>query len=552
MAEAISAVSAVPVDNTATSVLSLDQAIQTSEKILRLWDQQHSNPQLELDVRVILQKCKAWQETWSGEERNTLVSVQALWGAKGGTHILRMLVGISKTSQDLKEYLENMKRVEDTNPRSRWKKAYKVIQAKQGPSSKMKGLQELSTTLTRAVDELWIYSETVFDSLHGIFSLESEVSERDRLLRTALRSRPCSLELYSRCSKSKLHCGLEMDLLDSAYTNHQAPSTLTEASLPVFYNLVALTQEAHGEFQQMAIESVETPATLGPETDEVLIQSMEDIKFFTPTAEHRTLVVKVAAQVSAQSSCLRIPQKCIQPMALESKPESLAQVLDRLQSANLFTQEHLSKCTKVELAFKVVEAGFILLGTPWFASLSSMNLLRLKRTKKAHHSFCLETQTLDPEDLLYNDPGALAETSQLFRLGVLLMEIALDTSDLSSRSEGTDQEVHRIHQLPLVEQSMGEQYCRAAAFCLQYRHSHNPFKGRKVLNGKPSNDTPSLESEKYEEPNFGDWQDYLAELLQQYHSQVYVRIKALRDVDCDAEYRSIRSWQARVGDEDNE
>ena len=549
MAEAISA---VPVDNAATSVLSLNQAIQTSDKILRLWGQQHNIRQLELDVRVSLQKYKAWQETWSGEERYTLVSVQALWGAKGWKHILRMLVGIIKTSQDLADYLEEMKNAEETNPRSRWKKAYKVIQAKQGPSSKMRGLQELSTTLTRAVDELWIYSETVFDSIHGIFSLESEVSERDRLLRTALRSRPCSLELYSRCSKSKLHIGLEMDLLDSAYTYHQAPSTLSEASLPVFYNLVVPPQEAHGSFQRMAIESVETPATFGPETDEVLIQSMEDIKLFNPTAENRTLVVKVAARVSAQSSYLRIPQKYIQPMALESTPESLAKVLDRLQSANLSTQEHLSKCTKVELAFKVVEAGFILLGTPWFASLSSTNLLRLKRTKKTHHSFCLETQTLDLEDLLFDDPGALAETSQIFRLGVLLMEIALDTSDLSSRSDGTDQEVHRIHQLPLVEQSMGEQYCRAAAFCLQYRQSRKPFKSRKVPNSKPSDGTLSRESDKYDDSNFGDWQDYLADVLQQYHSQVYVRIKALRDVDCDSEYRSIRSWQARVGDEDSE
>lgn len=549
MAEAISA---VPVDNAATSVLSLNQAIQTSDKILRMWDQQHNIRQLELDVRVSLQKYKAWQETWSGEEKYTLVSVQALWGAKGWTHILRMLVGIIKTSEDLAKCLENMKKVEETNPRSRWKKAYKVIQAKQGPSSKMKGLQELSTTLTRAIDELWIYSETVFDSLHGIFSLESEVSERDRLLRTALRSRPCSLELYSHCSKLKLHCGLEMDLLDSAYINHQAPSTPSEASLPVFFNLVALPQEPHATFQQMAIESVETSATLGPETDEQLIQSMEDINFFNPTAEHRTLVVKVAPRVPAQSFCLRIPQKYIQPLTLESRPESLAKVLDELQSANLSTQEHLSKCTKVELAFKVVEAGFILLGTPWFASLSSSNLLWLKRAKNTHHSLCLETMTLDLEDLLYNDPGALAETSQIFRLGVLLMEIALDTSDLSSRSDGTDSEVHRIHQLPLVEQSMGEQYCRAVAFCLQYRHSRKPFQGRKAPNGKPSNDTPSRESEKYEDPNFGDWQDYLAELLQQYHSQVYVRIKALRDVDCDAEYRSIRSWQARVGDADNQ
>lgn len=551
MAEAISVFG---VAAAASSVVSLSRAIQTSVQILRLHDQQYNVRQLELDVRASLQKFQVWQRTWSGDEKHPDVFVEALWGVKGWTHLRRMLVVINETSRSIANYLQDLKRIEETKPRSRWKKAYRVIQAKQGPSSKMQQLQEWSTTLTRVVDELWIYSETVFDSLHGTLSLESKVSERDRLLHTALRSRPCSLELYSNCTMSTLNYSLEMDLLDSGFTDYRAPSTPSEASLPVYYHLVAQSREAHGNVQKMTIESVATPATLKLETDDVVIQTMEKLQLFKPTAGHGTTLVKVAARGSAQSSYLRIPQRYIQPVNLKSNPESLDKVLDRLQSADLSTKEHLSTGAKVELAYKVIECGFFLLGTPWFASLSSKNLLRLKNIKKAHHSFCLETQTLDLEDLLYDDPGALAETSQLFRLGVLLMEIALDKPGLYTRSDETGQEEDRISKLPLVEQSMGAQYCKATAFCLQYRQSGKPFKGNKLLQDSKSSkdDKPFREAEKYEDPNFDDWQDYLAGLLQQYYSQVYLRIQTLREVDSDSEYRSIRSWQAPVGSKGNE
>ncbi|KAL8744467.1 MAG: hypothetical protein Q9190_003296 [Brigantiaea leucoxantha] len=532
----------------ASTVLSL--AIHTSDRILRLRDQQYNVRQLELDIDVSLQKFKAWQKTWSPDENHLDVSAEALWGVKGWTHIRRMLDEIIRTSRSIAEYLEELKRIEERTPRSKWRKAYRAIQAKQGPSSKMQQLQSRSTTLTRAVDELWIYSETVFDSLHGIFSLESKVPERDRLLHTALRSRPSSLELYSRCSISTLNCSLEMDLLDSGLADHKALSTPYEAPLSVFYHLVAQSREAHGRLQKMTIESVE----LKPEMEDVLIQDMENLQLFKPTVKHGTVLVAVAPRGSAQSSYLRIPQDHIQPVNLRSSPESLAKVLDRLHSANLTTKEHLSTGAKVELAFKVIECGFFLLGTPWFASLSSKNLVQLKNTKRTDHSFCLETQTLDLEDLLYDDPGALAETSQLFRLGVLLMEIALDEPDLYSRSDETGQEADRIRKLPRVEQSMGAQYCKATAFCLQYRQSGKPFmSGKRLKDRKLSNDDkPFREADKYENSYFDDWQDYLAGLLQQYHSQVYLRIQALREVDSESEYRSVKSCRVPTRDDDNE
>lgn len=535
----------------ANSILSLESAIQTSDYILRLRDQQYVVRQLELDVQVNLHKFRAWQKTWSGDEKHPDVYGQALWGVKGWTHIRRMLDGIGETSRSLADYLDGLRKIEETNPRSRWKKAFKAIQAKQGPSLKMQELQKLSTTLTRAVDGLLIYSETVFDSIHPVSSLDFKPPESDRLLRNALRSRPCSLDLYYHCSLSELRCSLEMDLFDSA----KAPSTPSEASPSVTYHLVAQSREAHGtSFKQMAIESVETSATLKPETDGISVQKMENLQLFRSTGGHGTTLLRVAARGSAQLTYFRIPQKNNRPMTLDSDPESLANLLNRRQSANFSTQEHLSVGVKVELAYKVVECGFFLLGTPWFASLSSKNLLRLKTSKKTHYSFCLETQTLDLDDLLYDDPGALAETSQLLRLGVLLMEIALGKPNIYTRNDETGQEEDRISNLPLVEQNMGAQYCRATAFCLQYQQSGTPFRTRKVSkDNRCGKDKPFQETEKYEGPNFDDWQRYLAELLQRYHSQVYMRIqalrKSLREVERVTEQRSVKSSQEPVKDE---
>ena len=532
----------------ANSISSLEKAIQTSDFILRLRDQQNVVRQLELDVLMNLQKFRAWQKTWPADKKHPDVYGQALWGVKGWTHIRRMLDGIGETSRSLADCLDGLRWTEESSPRSRWKKAFKAIQTKQGPNLKMQELQKLSTTLTRAVDELWIYSETVFDSLHPI-SLAPKVPESDRLLQNALRSRPCSLELYYHCSLSKFRCSLEMDIFDSA----KAPSTPSEASPSVTYHLVAQSREAHGTFKQMAIESVELSATDKPETD---VQNMESLQLFDGTGEPGTTPLRVAARGSAQSTYFRIPQKNNRPMTLDSDPESLANLLNRRVSAKFSMQGHLSVGVKVELAYKVVECGFFLLGTPWFASLSSKNLLRLKKSKKTHYNFCLETQTLDLDDLLYDDPGALAETSQLFRLGVLLMEIALGKPNIYTRSDETGQEADRIRNLPLVEQNMGAQYCRATAFCLQYQQSGTPFKIHKMSkDNRSSKDKPFHEMDKYEGPNFDDWQKYLTGLLQQYHSQVYIRIqalrKSLREVDSVTEQRAVKSWQEPVKDEGN-
>ena len=110
--------------------------------------------------------------------------------------------------------------------------------------------------------------------------------------------------------------------------------------------------------------------------------------------------------------------------------------------------------------------------------------------------------------MLFNDPRALAETSHLDRIGMILMDIALGTTPIVPGSEFLDKALDEHAKLSLIEQSIGKQYSQAVAFCLQ--------KNRPM--------TKELRSpRKYDSRNFDKWIFYLSELLKEYYSEVYLR-----------------------------
>ena len=55
-------------------------------------------------------------------------------------------------------------------------------------------------------------------------------------------------------------------------------------------------------------------------------------------------------------------------------------------------------------------------------SLSSKQLQRIETNGRKH--FVLEVQTVDLDDLYFEDPNTLSESAKLFTTGVLLIEIA--------------------------------------------------------------------------------------------------------------------------------
>ncbi len=494
-------------------VTSLSKITRAAEDILRL---AAGHDELEKTVlgpaRISLNKYQVWQQNWSGVALDPNVSaVEALWGVQGWSVIRGMLDKILKDSEHIRKYLNHIKEPHATKPTSRWKAAVKALRSKQQSSESLRELQKLAAALSTSIDQLWIYSETVFDSLHGILAHETKLPEREKLLTLALQSRAGSLDLHILCSDSPVDCCLEIDLLDAGSLSLQKSNGPGNPSRRLFYHLFAQVRESPREMKELTVENVpELDESAFDESesarDEVIESSEADLQLFKSQSGTGTKRM-VARHGSNPPSCLFLPPT-VGTMSLETKPERLASLLTTPEKGrSSSTVEHFSMGAKVELAYKVIECGFFLIGTPWFSSLSSKNIKRITSHGQKRHNFILEVQTVDPHDLLFDDPGALAETSQLFRIGILLMEIALDEPNRSSRIENDGHDAERISKLPLIEQSMGTQYCKATAFCLQHRQPKNRFRG----------------PEKYQDKNFDEWESYLAGFLLEYHSQVFLR-----------------------------
>ena len=493
-----------PISVTSTIITLVSQATKAQEKFLTSQSAIESVQKIVLDINVNLHKFQAWQETWSGQAQQPNVTSEALWGVEGWANVRKILNRIDDASKQIELCLNGIQEHHRGHPK--WLFAVKSLRTKKRPQYK---LQELATALSKAVDELWIYSETVFDSLHGVMTQEPFLPARDELLTKALQSRAGSLQLYGMCAKSTLDCSLAMDLVDERSDSLSPSGALrvhSTSPMHLFYQLYTQTLESPTKYQKLIVENVRESDLSATETAEIVQAETKELQLFQPKDE--MTIIEVSKHGPGPSSYLRIPRKRITKVSLRSSPEKLTDVLDTLQTtSNLSAKEHLSIGAKIQLAYKIVESGFFLLGTPWFSSLSTRNLLRLKSRGRERHSFMLEIQTLDFVDLLFDDPDALTETAQLFRLGILLMEIALERTDFSCRGGAREQELDVITFLPEVEQAMGGQYCKATAFCLQHRLPRPSLRG----------------PERYSGPLFEEWERYLVEFLHDYHSQVFLR-----------------------------
>ena len=489
-------------------VASLTEITRAAEDVLRPVAGQDDLEKTVLGpTRISLHKYQVWQQNWSGEALNPNVTAQALWGVQGWRMIRGILDEILKDSVHIGQYLKLIRKFPPMKPKSRWHAAVNTLRSKQQSGESFQAIQKLAAALSQSIDQLWIYSETVFDSLHGILAHGTKVPEPERLLTLALRSKSGSLVLHALCSNSTLNCCLEIDLLEARSPSLDISNGLEFPVGRLSYHLFAQARECPQKIKEQTVEYISDPDESELVENELGESSEPNFQLFKSQSGTGTKRIIVSGHGSNPPSCLVVPRTGI--MLLETQPDSLANLLTiPKKGTKSSTVEHFSMGTKVELAFKVVECGFFLIGTPWFSSLSSKNILIMRSNKQKHPTFALEVQTVDHKDLLLDDPGALAETSQLFRLGILLMEIALDEPSRYSRFEhhGYDAE-SIISKLPSIEQSMGTQYCKATAFCLQHRQLEHRFQG----------------PEKYEEKNFDQWESYLGEFLLEYHSQVFLR-----------------------------
>ena len=464
-----------------------------------------SERKVEIVLETSRQKFQVWTETWTENVSDPAIGAEELWGVEGWMDIQKLLGAVHNTAHRIESELE---RRDDGSSRFRWTRALRgsLTRKNQTLTVKSPTLLDLTIQLSRSIDELWTYSEVAFDSLHGIFAHQMGLPLRDKLLARSLLTRAGSLALYGACSQSKADYSLEVNLLgekiEARSVLHRRSSVSSMMPSKLSYRLFAQDRGVPVKVNEIIIESM--PKFGEQESTSTGVVEFDIRKSDLAVAESwpssQSGFISIQPPTAYAPSYFRItgPPAVVH---LDDENESLAQLLYKERALEL--ERPLSQQTKIELAFKVVECGFYLLGTPWLASLSSKRLRRMKTQERT--SFVLEVQALDLEDLYFEDPEALSEHVQLFSIGVVLAEIAL--SDEMNPANIQDPELRKSKILPLVESSMGSLYSGATAFCLQDRRSAPHFE-------RP---------EKYKYPEETGWTSFLRELLEDYHAQVFSR-----------------------------
>ncbi|CAD6588900.1 MAG: hypothetical protein ASARMPREDX12_003533 [Alectoria sarmentosa] len=476
------------------------------------------------------QKLQVWQTTWLDQKLDITITSTALWGTQGLTEIQKLLQTISNTTQKIdvavrehskfmsRPSFSNIEKTQVTKPsgvktryQPPWKWTLPKNSEKKSPTVIVKSptMLELATELSSSIDELWTYSEVAFNSLHGLLATRAvDPPSRHfigKLLADTIRTRTASIALYRACSKSTRNCSLELDLFGAKALLRRGGPGSSGSPFSLFYHLFTQTHDSPAKMRDMTIESVARPGTRVAENNEIVVYENPDLADFDIESASNTGIL-IRPKRTDTASYFRVA-KLPASYTLIPETQNLAQILYKGKvSSTTSSARTLPFSARIELAFKLVESALYLLGTPWLASLNSKRL-RQMNTPDGRQPYVLEVQTLDLDELSFEDPEALAEPSQLFRIGVLLVEIALGNPEHSVPTDIQERDLRTSKMLTLVQQSMGPQYCKATAFCLHNRRWTSYF-------GLP---------EKYQYPEKTGWKSYLLELLEDYHAQVFLR-----------------------------
>lgn len=454
-----------------------------------------SSSRIRSDLSLIRHKYNFWYSRWNSPTRLRETVAAALWGIRGWENIEEILNSIVREGDGVQSGIAAMSAAADSP--SGWRNNFKIFKPTSPPSE----LTSHVSVLGHTIDKLILYSDAMFESIH---SKDGPVQgSRGSLLNLALVSRPASVELYGMCANSSARFSLGLDLLNNGTNLETSP---VDSEYRLTYQLFTPDQRNSQQLQKLVVDIGPEMDSSKLESEEIVSASTEDVKLFE-TLE-KTTVIQVPGHDFVAGSYMRFLRGPVPSIQLRSRPARLVEVLGQMHDPlDPTDEERLSLGAKIELASKVAEAGFFLLGTPWLASIGSKSTQRFKSNDMAKPTFSLQIQTLDVIDLLSVNPNALAEQSQLFRIGVLLTQIALDDPGHAIMSENMRDEANIIDVLPKIEHSMGTQYCKAAAFCLLQR----------------SSDTHSRMPEKYKREHAGRWQRYLEDFLREYHLYVLSR-----------------------------
>ena len=506
------------------NVMSFDSAVgdliaivQHCQEIQDIHDTLAALPQRGYSERVAValkfskQKLELWKKTWLGDAANPVETSERLWGKGGWVVVQELLAEVATTIQLLKDA--------DAEPNDTkvgrkpiWKRFEFRPKKPEVSSAKSPSVLDLALELEKIVDQLWFQSEVSFESIHGMAPEKHGPQAKDHQFASAVPIRQAALALYQACERSTAQCYLEIDLLrDRAMLPdpRNTPPPASETSL--FYHIHLEPPNTKVDLRGIVAESFNSPEPATKKPSSIITYDEPDLELFKSTPPSTSRIVGLQPDHSAETYYFRVATA--QPAAVSiSETDNLAQELYlNRTAADSGTLPPLSFNAKLDLAYDLVQCGFHLLGTPWLASLSTE---RLRRIHTGDRSTCvLAVTTVPPDSLHLADPDALSESAQLFRLGMALIEIALDGPEpphpeaKKKKEPDDDPYLHASRLLPRVHSALGWNYARACAFCVRDR-------GKRTGYGRPF---------KYMCPGETGWGVYLRGLLGGYYGEVVLR-----------------------------
>ena len=432
--------------------------------------------ELELQLGVGAAKIVSWQSLWFEETDKSEDFFQTLWGQSGRDHIQRLLKSISSKCDEIQDAVadlavvaEGLVKKYNVKRPDRWRKwpsFLRLSMKSQIDKAQDKQIRGTVDILGKLIDELWTFSELYFRSLHGVPRGSEDLARAgdvDTLIRHALKSRNMSIALYWHCQSRSIDLDLDMNLLNHDREVDKFPDLFDWSDLKLSYHMFYGSPSSPSSFRELVLDPYTTSQDIREERSENEDQDKNDKEATLDLALIQTQAdfeVRVASNEETPEVYFHVTSKAtaswqdVEPIAFSLFAERTPET--QLQMA----RSRYSLVEKISLAYRIVECGLFLLGTPWLSHLSSSTLQRLK-TSKVDYQYTLHVEgTAKIEQ--NNVSTEMLERSQIFQIGVLLIEIALE-STLSS-NEPMDLQVES--KIPVVEKSMGIPYKQACEFCL--------------------------------------------------------------------------------------
>lgn len=470
--------------------------------------------ELELRLKVDVEKVVQWEELWHIESSRSETFLLAVWGQGGRDTIKGILRRILTVTGKVEASLKNATELTQNITRSfgdRRQSWFRMLASFLGFGVKSAAgkaaeqqIQSLVKDLSDSIDDLWSSSERCFRSLHGFRanSRHHDITDYTSvILNRALESRSMSVILYFYCHSWEGALWLDLSLLNNDREFDKVPDLYDWLDLEPRYRLLGITPSDGDSAREIVFEAcLASDLKHGddPEGTYCELKTLEEI------VHQNVLEKEVRLRVSENElgATFRVSSGDFGPLntlELNHLPVFSGQASETMPQK---WTGRLSPHETLSLAYQIAEFGLYLLGTPWMAYLNWDNLRRVKPlSRDFQYVVLLKDRTASTSKL--ETGSVLLERSQIFQIGVLLVQIATGNStksdDFGSHFE--------LDWLTGVEYSLGMGYRQACQFCLECRDNDIHME-ESSTSGSQMTDRPDFDS-KY--------------LLQLYYSEVFLR-----------------------------